>query len=99
MKPVAQHAAATLELEEAAAWYERRVEGLGARFFEAVQQTKQAIRQNPEFGAPHRHGTRKRRVVGFPNLVVYRDEPGRILIVALAHGKRTPGYWEGRLAR
>ena len=34
MKPVAQHAAATLEMEDAAAWYEREA-GMGDRFFAA----------------------------------------------------------------
>jgi hypothetical protein len=45
MKPVAQHAAATLELQKDAAWYEQREEGLGQRFFVAVQEVKLFIRQ------------------------------------------------------
>lgn len=98
MKPVAQHAADTFELAEAAAWYEQRVYGLGGRLYEAVQKTKTFIRQNPQLGAPHRRGTRKRRVSGFPYLIIYREEPDRILIVAIAHGKREPGYWKDRLA-
>jgi len=98
MKPVAQHAAATRELAEAAAWYEERVEGLGERLFEAFQETLLFIRQNPQLGSPHRRGTRKRRMDRFPYSVIYREEPDRVFVVAIAHGARKPGYWESRLS-
>lgn len=32
----------------------------------------------------------------YPFGVVYRIEPARILIIAVAHGHRRPGYWRGR---
>ena len=98
MKPVAQHAAATLELADAAAWYEARVEGLGARLFESFQETVRFLRQNPRLGSLHRRGTRKRRIAHFPYLVIYREETERIFVIAIAHGARKPDYWENRLA-
>jgi len=33
----------------------------------------------------------------FPFSVVYLDDPDRALIVAVAHGKRKPGYWKRRV--
>jgi hypothetical protein len=27
---------------------------------------------------------------------VYRNEPDRVLVVAVAHAKRRPGYWKRR---
>jgi hypothetical protein len=33
----------------------------------------------------------------FPYAVVYRDQPERIEIVAVANGARRPGYWRDRL--
>ena len=97
MKPVAQHADATLEMEEAASWYEQREFGLGERFLHAVNQAKRFIRQNPEVGTPHRRGTRKWRVRGFPYVLIYRDEPDCVLVVSVAHGSRRPGYWRDRV--
>lgn len=38
------------------------------------------------------HGTRRVLLVRFPYLVVYREEPARILVVAVAHARRRPGY-------
>jgi hypothetical protein len=29
-------------------------------------------------------------------MVLYRVEPDRVVIVAVAHVKRSPGYWLGR---
>ncbi|WP_437690624.1 hypothetical protein [Sorangium sp. So ce176] len=43
-----------------------------------------------------RYGTRRVRLTRFPYLVVYRDEPTRILVVAIAHAKQRPGYWRKR---
>jgi len=33
----------------------------------------------------------------FPHLVVYLDQPDRVWIVAVMHGRRQPGYWRERL--
>jgi toxin ParE1/3/4 len=96
MKPVAQHAAATLEMEDAARWYECEA-GMGERFFAAVNEAKAFIRRHPQLGTPQRRGTRKWRVKGFPYLLIYRDEPERVFVVSVAHGNRKPGFWESRL--
>jgi toxin ParE1/3/4 len=33
----------------------------------------------------------------FPYLVIFLELADKILIVAVAHGKRRPGYWHGRI--
>ena len=83
-------------MEAAVAWYEQREHGLGERLYAAIQATKLFIRENPQLGAPHQRGTRKRPVNGFPYLVIYRDEPDRVFVIAIAHGKRRPDYWTRR---
>jgi len=41
---------------------------------------------------------RKKVLTGrFPFNLIYTIEPGRILIIAVAHQKRRPGYWAYRL--
>ena len=51
----------------------------------------------PNTGQPF--GTRLRRtlVPGFPYGLLYSVEPERILIVAVAHLSRRPGYWKSRV--
>jgi hypothetical protein len=33
----------------------------------------------------------------FPYFVVFRELPSKIQIIAVAHAKRRPGYWRGRI--
>jgi len=53
----------------------------------------------PELGAPYVEGEGIRRVLlqRFPFAVVYQVEPELILIVAVAHQRRRPGYWRDRI--
>ena len=43
------------------------------------------------------HGTRRYLMRRFPYLVVYRATPDKLQVIAVAHGKRKPGYWRNRL--
>jgi ParE toxin of type II toxin-antitoxin system, parDE len=99
MKPVVELAAATAELEQAVAWYEQREPGLGERLYVAFQETRLFIRRHSPLGSPFAHDTRKWRVRDFPYKVIYFDLPDKILIVAIAHDSRRPGYWSGRLRK
>ena len=40
---------------------------------------------------------RRKRVAGFPYGVVYYATDSEIVIVAYAHERRRPGYWEDRI--
>jgi plasmid stabilization system protein ParE len=89
------------EVFEAAAWYEDRQPGLGDRFFETVSGTIDSIQ-----AYPHRFArvetvrtsptVRRAQVEGFPYTVVYEAQPDEIVILAVAHMSRRPGYWRGR---
>jgi hypothetical protein len=37
-----------------------------------------------------------RIIARFPYSIIYRQDPGGIVIVAIAHQRRTPGYWRRR---
>jgi len=52
---------------------------------------------NPEAGAPFRLGLRRWVVRRFPYSMFYRTEAERVYILALAHHRRKPGYWEHRI--
>ena len=86
------------EFAEAVRWYEIRRAGLGGEFFDAVAATLSLIETNPEIGtaiSPDGQ-TRRTLVTRFPYQVVYRIRPIEIVIVAIAHVKRRPGYWKNR---
>ena len=104
MKPLVLDDAARDEYREAASDYLAANPAVGRRFVERVEETLARIQAEPHVWplAPHvpEHlGIRKRRVDGFPHSVVYVELPAEVRIVAVAHGKRKPGYWRRRRAR
>jgi plasmid stabilization system protein ParE len=86
------------EFAAAVRWYEEQRPGLGADFYRAVTETTALIETHPEIATPASadHLTRRALVSRFPYQVVYRLRPGEIVIVAVAHLKRRPGYWKNR---
>jgi plasmid stabilization system protein ParE len=86
------------ELREAVGWYEARRPGLGRELFDAVADALEVIENHPEIGESASADGRTRRVLvpRFPYQVVYRLRPEEIVIVAVAHLKRRPGYWKTR---
>ena len=90
--------AASEEFAAAVQWYEEERPGLGADFFDAIAATTARIQDHPEIGVPISSDERTRRafVSRFPYQVVYRLMGDEIVIVAIAHLKRRPGYWKDR---
>jgi plasmid stabilization system protein ParE len=89
---------ASEELLEAVLWYERQRVGLGAELFDAVLTTISLLDTHDEAGSPIGGDPRTRRLLvnRFPYQVVYRLRESEIVIVAVAHLKRRPGYWRHR---
>lgn len=89
------------EEADAARWYETHRLGLGAEFVEAVDNAVVRIAETPRMGSPVpgiADETIRRRAVGrFPFHVVYVELPDRLQVLAVAHDRRRPAYWVGRL--
>lgn len=96
------HSLATAEVVEAQLWYEDRVEGLGARFLDALRATTERAARWPNAGTPTRHDVggepleRKVALSGFPYVVVYRIAGEALEILAVHHEHRRPLYWADR---
>jgi plasmid stabilization system protein ParE len=91
---------ARLEFLDASAWYEAEVPGLGARFIAEFERGVHLLLDSPRLGAPF--GRRLRRFVlndGFPYSIVYTIRSDVLLVIAVAHSARRPGYWRRRAAR
>jgi plasmid stabilization system protein ParE len=81
------------ELNEAGDWYDSQRPGLADALDEDVANLLASILENPQFGRSidHRHRQRSLRI--FPYSLVYRVQRGTLVIVALQHDRRRPGYW------
>ncbi len=85
------------EMTEASAFYETASVGLGSDFLDDVQRVVDALREHPGLGRALGQGLRQLRLHRFPFSLIYSMETDAILIVAVAHQRRSPGYWKDRI--
>ena len=87
---------AIAEAEAAARWYAERSPAAAVRFTEEIDAAEAAIMATPDAWPVFLYGTRRYLLRRFPFSVVYRPGPAAVLILAVAHGSRRPGYWQAR---
>jgi len=94
---VSFHPAAAQEAESAYDWYAARDLSAAHSFREELRHAVDAVANHPLTWP--RHGQRARRYIftRFPFSLVYRIRGDEIEVVAVAHGRRRPGYWRSRL--
>ena len=91
------HPEALLEFEEAITFYNERGRDLGRRFAREVRVTTGKIEATPERWRVIESDVRRCLVRVFPYAVLYAVERDCILILAVMHARRQPGYWRCRL--
>lgn len=85
------------EMTEAALFYESRSGGLGNDFLDDVQQAVDRLSAYPHSGEPIDSGLKRMPLHRFPFSLIYALEQTGIVIVAVAHYGRAPGYWRSRV--
>jgi plasmid stabilization system protein ParE len=90
------HPRARDEVEEAQAWYEERSLLAAAGFLHEISVAVTRIVAAPNRYPASLHCTRRIRLERFPFGIHYRVHENDIVVVAVAHQKRRPGYWAGR---
>ena len=85
------------EILEAATYYLERSAEAAERFGNDVAALIELLLQFPGVGSPMKHGARRVLFSNFPCQCVYRIEGDEIRVYAVAHLKRKPSYWTGRL--
>ncbi len=88
--------AAGQEVEEALDWYLQRSVKAGESFLREFERGLALIAESPRLWPHFEAGARRYVLRKFPFSIVYREIPGGIEIVAVAHQKKRPGYWHGR---
>ena len=90
------HPEAITELREATLHYQSQAAGLGERFLSTIEQSLSRISAFPKafpMVLPHVHQCKVSR---FPYAIVYRLQANYIQVVAVAHSRREPRYWQQR---
>lgn len=93
------HPEALAEYEAAVMFYEGERDGLGDRFAAAVGGALDSVRESPSRWPVLEASVRRRLTRVFPYAVLYSIEADCILVVAIMHCHREPGYWRERSLR
>jgi toxin ParE2 len=96
-RPVHFHPAADREYLSSLAWYAERSLAAALDFECEFQRALSAIEEAPERWPTYISRCRRYVLHQFPFSVVYRVREKDVLILAVAHGHRRPGYWRNRL--
>ena len=85
------------EFREVAWYYEKEAPGVGLRFIAEVRKGVTFITENPYAAVDVGSGIRRKVLNHFPYSLMYAVEAELIVILAVAHQKRRPRYWRGRV--
>ena len=88
---------ARAELKEAVEFYNGKRPGLGEEFSAEVLAALARIKFWPHAWSRTTKRARMCRTKRFPYIVVYMPREHDIIVIAVMHGSRRPGYWKRRL--
>ena len=85
------------DFEQSYVWYRGRSPDAAIRFRIAIRLAIDKVRSNPSLGIKIDETYQFYRLKkSFPFYLIYRTEPTKIVVVAIAHNRREPGYWRER---
>lgn len=90
------------DVNKVSAKYDDASPGLGDEFLEELAAIYRKILQSPDrFPFYRMRGIKKAvrwlKLKRFPYLVVYRVVGDEVVVLAVSHGSRRPGYWKPRM--
>ena len=92
------HPAAEAEHLESVAYFESRKAGLGASYLADADRALDSITAAPQrYPVVQPPDIRSIRLARFPFSILYRASGDIVLVLAIAHARRRPLYWLGRL--
>jgi len=82
---------------DAAAYYESQAVNLGTDLLSRIDDALDDIREGPERWPIIGANIRRRLIPRFPYAILYKVDQDEIVIIAVMHLHRRPGYWINRL--
>ncbi|MEM9597612.1 MAG: type II toxin-antitoxin system RelE/ParE family toxin [Acidobacteriota bacterium] len=91
------------EIAEAASWYAEQRLGLDRELLDEIERILADVESGPRAFPPVENisgdlDLRRALLRRFPYSILFLVMQEEIRVVALAHSRRRPGYWTGRLA-
>ncbi|HUT09288.1 MAG TPA: type II toxin-antitoxin system RelE/ParE family toxin [Thermoguttaceae bacterium] len=90
------HPEAIEEARAARQWYHEHSPAAADAFVAELDAAIERILDAPDRFPVYLAGTRRYLMHRFPYIVVYHQVRSTVQVIAVAHGKRKPGYWKSR---
>ena len=87
------------EMTETALFYEAASSRLGNDFLDDIQQVIDRVRDFPQIGELIDSDFRRSLLYRFPFSIIYTVEENVIVVIAVVHHGRRPGYWKSRVRK
>jgi plasmid stabilization system protein ParE len=97
VKPYVFHPEAEREVDEAMGRLAEAAPVYAEDFLHDLAETIRQIREFPEIGGSFHDTYRRWSVRRFHYDVIYREAESAIVVIAMAHQHRLPGYWARRI--
>lgn len=95
-RQVRYHSLFDCDVREAALWYDRRSEGLGGAFIEAVRERTADVIADPERFARSPMGCKYVRLARFPYVLLFDVVNDELLLLGVLHTARSMEKWRER---
>ena len=85
------------EIDEAFVWFDERDEGKGVEFLDELDRVVRLVKIYPLASVEIEPEIRRCLFARFPYSLIYGIEDEAIVVIAVAHARRSPRYWVDRL--
>jgi plasmid stabilization system protein ParE len=85
------------EVDDAVAWYDQQLVGLGREFLDELDRVVRLVRTYPLIAAQIEPEIRRFLLTRFPYSLIYGIDRETIVVIAVAHQHREPRYWADRI--
>ena len=86
------------EVDDAVLWYSNQTENAGLEFLDELDRAVRLVTSFPLALTEIEPEIRRCLLARFPYALIYGVEQETIVIIAVAHLRRQPGYWADRIA-
>ena len=90
------HPSALKEAESAQLWYADRSEAASIAFIAELTHAVNKITESPNRWPKYHKDTRRYFFPRFPFSLIYRFTEEQLVVIAVMHHRRKPGYWAKR---
>jgi plasmid stabilization system protein ParE len=89
---------AETEVDNAVSWYQEQTEDQSLNFLHELDRAVQVVRAYPLLAVEIEPDIRRYLLHRFPYSLIYGLEEATIVVIAVAHDHREPGYWSDRVS-